>query len=80
MKYFLEYESRKDYSRYVGQKFYWNRDSCGVRFPRTRMNEFIITSYNETLSFFDYEYLDSGLKSRSSCTYIFEEATFIDDE
>lgn len=80
MKYFLEYESRKDYSRYVGQKFYWNRGVSGRSCPREKMNEFEITSYDESRLRFYYSYLDSGLKSCTPCENIFTQATFIDDE
>ena len=80
MKYFLEYESIKDYSRYVGQKFYWNRDSFGNKIARRRMNEFMITSYSKSRDIFCYRYLDSGLTSDCTCAMIFEGATFIDDE
>ena len=80
MKYFLEYESIKDYSRYVGQKFYWNRDSFGNKTSRRRMDEFMITSYSKSRDIFYYRYLDSGLTSVCTCTILFEGANFIYDE
>lgn len=82
MRYFLEYETIKSYSQYVGQKFYWNRGVSGRSYPnpRERMNEFEITSYDESRLRFYYSYLHSGLKSCTTCENIFRDATFIDDE
>lgn len=80
MRYFLEYETIKSYSQYVGQQFYWNKGLSGRSYPREKINEFEITSYDKSRLLFYYRYLDTGLKSYISCEKVFAEATFIDDE